>query len=169
VQRRADSAAGGEERPPSVSEPGGLGRFLGGLRHVLDPDRPPEERDELIVGFIGVWLLIDEAHIVTIAVRDSYRGRGVGELLLIAAIETALKEQQTVVSLECRVSNEVALSLYEKYGFERVGLRPRYYSDDHEDAYVLTASGIDTPSYGRLFRRLREQHRERSGEYTLEF
>jgi ribosomal-protein-alanine N-acetyltransferase len=136
---------------------------------MLDPDvTPPEERDELLVGFIGIWLLIDEAHIVTIAVRDGHRGRGVGELLLIAAIETALKERQPVVSLECRVSNAVALRLYEKYGFQRSGLRRRYYSDNHEDAYALTAGGIGTPTYGRLFRQLREEHRERSGEYALD-
>ena len=102
---------------------------------------------------------------MTIAVRDGHRGRGVGELLLIAAIETAMRERQEVVTLECRVSNAVALRLYEKYGFQRVGLRPRYYSDNHEDAYVLTAGGMDTAAYGRLFERLRGEHRERYGEY----
>ncbi len=169
VQRRED-VEGGEEAPsPGPIEPTGIGRFLGGLRHMLDTDgTPPEERSELIVGFVGVWLLIDEAHIVTIAVRDGHRGRGVGELLLIAAIETALKERQTAVTLECRVSNAVALRLYEKYGFQRTRLRPRYYSDDHEDAYVMTADGIGTPSYAQLFQQLREEHRERSGEYALE-
>ncbi len=169
VQRRADAEDGEEAPLPTALQPAGIGRFLGGLRHVLEPDDgPPEERTELIVGFIGVWLLIEEAHIVTIAVRDGYRGRGVGELLLIAAIETAGVAGQTVVSLECRVSNAVALRLYEKYGFQRVGLHPRYYSDDREDAYVLTASGIGASSYGRRFQRLREEHRERSGDYALE-
>ncbi len=105
---------------------------------------------------------------LTTAVRDAYRGRGVGELLLIAAIETALKVRQPVVSLECRVSNAVAIRLYEKYGFQRSGVRRRYYSDNHEDAYTLTAGGIGTPTYGRLFQQLRQEHRERSGEYALE-
>lgn len=168
VQRRADTGDGEEPPPGGVSRSTGIGRFLGGLRHVLDSDdAPPEERDELIIGFVGVWILIDEAHIVTIAVRDGYRGRGVGELLLIAAIEAAMKERQTVVTLECRVSNAVALHLYEKYGFQRAGLRPGYYADDHEDAYVLTAGGIGTPAYGRRFQRLREEHRERCGEYEV--
>ena len=121
----------------------------------------------MVVGFVGVWLLADEAHIVTVAVRDGYRGRGVGELLLIAAIETALRERQAVVTLECRVSNVVALKLYEKYGFERVGLRPRYYSDNHEDAYVMTVGGIEEAAYRRRFERLREEHRARYGEYEL--
>ncbi len=169
VQRREDTPSGEAASPPSAPRPGGFGRLLGGLRHVLDADgTPPEERDELVVGFVGVWLLTDEAHIVTIAVRDDHRGHGVGELLLIAAIETALAESQNVLTLECRVSNSVALRLYEKYGFERDGLRPRYYSDDQEDAYILTASGIGSPAYGRRFQELRDGHRRRCGDYEID-
>lgn len=156
-------------QPPPSAARAGIGRFLDGLRYVLAGDGapPPEERQELIVGFVGTWLLVDEAHVVTIAVRDSQRGRGVGELLLIAAIETALRERQSVVTLECRTSNSVALRLYEKYGFQRVGLRPRYYSDNKEDAYIVTVHGIDMASYKRRFERLREEHRQRWAEYGL--
>ncbi len=170
VQRREEAKESRNEASPEGDpHPSSLGRFVGGLRHILDGDEtPPEERNELVVGFVGVWLLIDEAHIVTIAVRDGYRRRGVGELLLIAAIETALKERQTVVTLECRVSNAVALRLYEKYGFQQVGLRPRYYTDDHEDAYILSVSDIGTASYERRFERLRDEHRRRCGEYARE-
>ena len=165
---------GAEERrngasPERDAHPSSLSRFVGGLRHILDGDgTPPEKRNELVVGFVGVWLLIDEAHIVTIAVRDDHRRRGVGELLLITAIETALKERQTVVTLECRVSNAVALRLYEKYGFQQVGLRPRYYTDDHEDAYILSVSDIGAASYEHRFERLRNEHRRRCGEYARE-
>jgi len=168
VERREGPLASEGEDPPEA-RPAGLGRFLGGLRHVFEneAEMPPEDRRELVVGFIGVWLLADEAHIVTVAVRDGHRGRGVGELLLIAAIETALRERQAVVTLECRVSNAVALRLYEKYGFERVGLRPRYYSDNHEDAYVMTVGGMEEAAYGRRFERLRGEHRARYGEYDL--
>jgi ribosomal-protein-alanine N-acetyltransferase len=170
VQRREDATRGEEPPPPTAARPAGVGRFLGDLRHILRGDGtlpPPEERHELVVGFVGIWLLVDEAHIVTVAVRDSHRGRGIGELLLIVAIETALRERQSVVTLECRVSNAVALRLYEKYGFQRVGRRPRYYSDNREDAYVLTVGGIHTPSYRRLFEQLRNEHRERCGDYEL--
>ena len=169
VQRRAGAPHGEEVPSPIRSQPGGLGRFVGGLRHILDGDEtPPEERNELVVGFVGVWLLIEEAHIVTLAVRDDYRRRGVGELLLITIIETARLAGQEVVTLECRVSNAVALRLYEKYGFERVGIRSRYYSDDHEDAYALSVSDIGMASYERRFERLRDEHRQRRGEYALE-
>ena len=169
LERWAEAPEGGQAAPAAAARTGVRG-FLGGLRQVLARDGalpPPEERQELVVGFVGTWLLVDEAHVVTIAVRDSHRRRGVGELLLIAAIETALRERQSVVSLECRVSNAAALRLYEKYGFEQVGLHRRYYSDNQEDGYILSAGGIDTPSYQRRFQRLRDEHRERWGEYEL--
>ncbi|OGO46539.1 MAG: ribosomal-protein-alanine N-acetyltransferase [Chloroflexi bacterium RBG_16_64_32] len=169
VERR-DDATGGDRLPRPESGVAGLGRFLGELRQILHGDGglpPPDERRELVVGFVGIWLLADEAHIVTIAVRDSHRGRGIGELLLIAAIETALRERQSVVTLECRVSNTVALRLYEKYGFQQVGLRPRYYSDNREDAYIVSVDGIEATSYRRLFEQRRNEHRERCGDYEL--
>ncbi len=169
VERRVEAWEGGQPTRADAARTG-LRGFLGGLRQVLAGNGTlpsPEERQELVVGFVGIWMLVDEAHIVTIAVRDSHRRRGVGELLLIAAIETALRERQSVVTLECRVSNAAALRLYEKYGFEKVGLRRRYYSDNREDAYILTVGGIDTLSYRRRFQRLRDEHRERWGEYEL--
>ena len=167
VERKAEGGAADGEAAAQREREAGFGRILGGLRQMLDGESETAP-DELVVGFVGVWLLADEAHIVTIAVRDGRRGRGVGELLLIAAIEAAMGERQEVVTLECRVSNAVALRLYEKYGFQRVGLRPRYYSDNHEDAYVLTAEGVGTEAYGRLFERLRGEHRARYGDYDLD-
>jgi len=170
VQRREDGEESRNgafpERDPRASN---IGRFVGGLRHILDGDKtPPEERNELVVGFVGVWLMMEEAHIVTLAVRDDYRRRGVGELLLLTIIETARLAGQEVVTLECRVSNAVALRLYEKYGFQRVGIRSRYYSDDDEDAYALSVSDIGTASFERRFERLWNEHRQRRGEYALE-
>ncbi len=128
---------------------------------------PPDQRPELVIGFLGVWLLPEEAHIVTVAVRESYRRRGIGELLLISAVELAQENGQSVVTLECRVSNEPALALYGKYGFRQVGLRPHYYSDNREDAYVLTASAVTSESYRASFQRLKEEHRRRGGDYEL--
>src|SRR5881396_1621455 len=91
--------------------PGAIGRLFGELRHILGneedelPLPPLEQRAELITGVIGVWLLADEAHIVTIAVRESHRRQGIAELLLIRAIELAGAKEQQLVTLECRVSN----------------------------------------------------------------
>jgi len=72
------------------------------------------------------------------------------------------------VTLECRVSNEPALALYEKYGFERVGLRPRYYSDNHEDAYVLTQSSVLSRRFLTRFGDLTEDHERRWGRFDIE-
>jgi ribosomal-protein-alanine N-acetyltransferase len=155
-----------DERPHSS-----LGRIWGELRQFLGSDGaggdlpPVEQRPELIVGFIGVWLLPDEAHIVTVAVRETHRRQGIGELLVISAIEMAQDRNQNLVTLECRVTNEAALALYEKYGFQQVGLRPRYYSDNHEDAYVLTVSTVTTPRYQEELDRLKEAHQRRWGDF----
>jgi len=159
--------------PEEELRPTGFGRIWGELRHFLGNDTPVgglppiEHRPELIIGFIGVWMLPDEAHIVTVAVRDSHRRKGIGELLVITAVEMAQEREQSIVTLECRVTNEPALALYEKYGFQQVGLRPRYYSDNHEDAYVLTAGSVLTDRYRRDFEVLREEHSRRYGDFEV--
>lgn len=155
---------------PPLSPPR-LGRWLIELRRLFGPeeDAEPMPHQDLVIGFVGVWLIADEAHIVTIAVRESHRRRGVGELLLIAAIELTLMNERQLVSLECRVSNDAAIALYDKYGFQRLGIRPHYYSDNREDAVIMTAERIDQAPYQRLFRQLREEHRQRFGEYHFDF
>ncbi len=117
------------------------------LRDVPDEagDRPGE-----IVGYVGLWVFHEEAHITTIAVRPGRRGRGYGELILLKAIEAAHRLGATYVTLEVRVSNTVAQRLYEKYRFGRVGLRKGYYSDTGEDALIMTVEGIDTLAYRRF-------------------
>lgn len=134
------------------------------LRRIfrVEPDAPPTR--ELIVGFVGLWLMVGECHIVTIAVRESHRRHGIGEMLLIASIERAIEHQQEVVTLECRASNRAALAMYEKYGFERVGVRRRYYTDDHEDAVVMTTPSIPATSFRERFEGLRESYQERWGQ-----
>jgi len=155
---------------PPLSPPR-LGRWLIELRRLFgaEEDAEPALHQDLVIGFVGVWLIADEAHIVTIAVRESHRRQGIGELMLIAAIELTLMNERELVSLECRVSNDAAIALYEKYGFQRLGVRPHYYSDNREDAIIMTAEGIDRAPYQSLFRRLREEHRQRCGDYHFDF
>jgi len=162
---------------PVFEEPehhGGLGRLFGELRHILGSEEeehelpPPDERPELVTGVVGIWMLADDAHIVTIAVRESHRRRGIAELLLIRGIELTQSKSQALVTLECRVSNEPALALYDKYGFERVGLRPRYYSDNHEDAYVLTLNSVLTRRFLARFAELKTAHEDRWGRFDTE-
>jgi len=160
------------QSPSTGAETGPLRRFLGNLRHLLardmQRDHPPRGgHPSLVVGFIGVWLLPDEAHIVTVAVRGSHRRCGIGEMLLIAAIQMAQESGQSLITLECRVSNTAAVSLYEKYGFQQAGLRTRYYSNNNEDAYILTVSPVTSQRYRDEFQRLGEEHRHRWGDYEL--
>lgn len=104
-----------------------------------------------ILGAAGVWVVLDEAHLTTIAVRASRRGEGFGERLLQHAIEVATDLGADSLTLEVRVSNEPAQALYRKYGFEVVGRRKNYYTDVREDALIMTVSELTgIPYQGRL-------------------
>ena len=116
-----------------------------------------------IVGSLGTWYMHDEAHIVSVGVRSDYRGMGIGELLLIGAIEQAQKRRMQVVTLEVRISNHIAQNLYKKYGFENMGVRKAYYTDDREDALIMTAHAINSHTYRHDLSRLIESHQHRWG------
>ena len=121
-----------------------------------------QERD-FIAGFVGVWFMADSAHVVNICVRRSHRGQGVGELLLVAAIEDAVASGAIEVTLEVRPSNVVARNLYRKYGFTDRGVRKSYYSDNREDAVIMTSDPIQEPPFAERLRELDRRHRERWG------
>jgi ribosomal-protein-alanine N-acetyltransferase len=110
-----------------------------------------------IVGFAGLWLMVDEAHVTTIAVHPDHRHRGVGELMLAALIEHAYDIGARVVTLEVRVSNTVAQNLYRKYGFREAGIRRRYYSDNDEDALIMWTDAIHSLDYRGRFLYLRTE------------
>jgi ribosomal-protein-alanine N-acetyltransferase len=100
-----------------------------------------------LVGYGGFWLMVDEAHISTIASHADWRRRGIGELLLIAMIDGATQVGARVVTLEVRVSNTDAQALYRKYGFDVTGSRKHYYSDNREDALIMTTPLVTTSEY----------------------
>lgn len=101
----------------------------------------------LVIGFAGMWMYVDEAHIATIATHPDWRGRGIGELILLHLMREAQRRNATTVTLEVRVSNRVAQSLYRKYGFEEVGYRKAYYHDNREDALLMTVTRFTEPGY----------------------
>lgn len=103
-----------------------------------------------IVGYAGYWLLADEVHISIIAVDPAWRGRKLGELLLLDLLFSAYTHPAILATLEVRRSNEVAQALYRKYGFVEVGLRPRYYHENGEDALLMTVEPLDEPYRQRL-------------------
>ena len=123
----------------------------------------------LLVGFVGLWYQAGDAHIVSIAVREEYRRRGLGELLLIGAVEMAVRRGQQVVTLEVRASNESAKALYRKYGFTQTGLRRAYYADNHEDAVIMTTGPLGGAEYDALFSAARRGFEERRGEAVRDY
>jgi ribosomal-protein-alanine acetyltransferase len=108
-----------------------------------------------IVGFGGLWIMVDEAHITTFAVHPDRRRQGIGERLLLALLDVALARGAREATLEVRLSNLPARRLYEKYGFRPVGVRPRYYSDDGEDALIMTTEALSSETMGRRLAGLR--------------
>lgn len=124
---------------------------------------------EPILGFGGMWILYDEAHVTTIGVDPSERGRGLGEWLLLALVEEAIRRGATWLTLEVRVSNEPALSLYRKYGFAVQGTRKRYYSDNNEDAHVMWSRSLQDPAYRAELADLRRALFERLGSEAMSY
>lgn len=97
------------------------------------------EYDDVIIGYGGMWIIIDEAHVTNIALRADYRGLGLSHLLMVELQRTAAFLGASKMTLEVRVTNSLAQSLYRKHGFEPSGIRPRYYSDNGEDALIMWA------------------------------
>jgi [ribosomal protein S18]-alanine N-acetyltransferase len=94
-------------------------------------------KDNLVIGYGGIWLILDEGHITNIAVHPEYRGVGAGDMIVEALVELCKLEGIYSMTLEVRKSNFVAQSLYKKHGFIEEGVRKNYYADSHEDAVIM--------------------------------
>jgi len=157
------SAVEVEPPPPKI-----WSRVLGRLG-LSSKDGPNTVEDLFnIAGYVSVWYQGEEAHITEIAVKETLRGRGVGELLLIASLKASIEHGSKVMTLEARVSNFIAHRLYQKYSFKSVGIRKAYYSDNREDAVIMTTSPIDTTEYDTLFDGLQTTYQSRWGRMDIE-
>ncbi len=142
-----------------------LNRMVSGARRIWRQRNPSwQPGNDFIAGFVGIWHIADEAHIVSIGVRTEYRGLGLGEMLLLSAIEQAIARELRRVTLEVRVSNHVAQNLYKKYGFTERGLRKGYYTDNREDALIMTTPLILTETYKTRLRDLTAAYESRRGK-----
>ncbi len=103
---------------------------------------PGEEKPPKIIGMIVMWLIVDEAHIATLAVEPEYKRQGIGRNLLAIALREAAHIGMREATLEVRANNLVAQSLYQKFKFEIVGFRPHYYRDNSEDALIMTMKNL---------------------------
>lgn len=95
------------------------------------------EIDGKVVGYVGVWFVLDEGHITNVAVHSDYRGKKIGDKLIKDLVELCKENNMSAITLEVRVSNIVAQNLYKKYGFKIGGIRKEYYSDNKEDAMIM--------------------------------
>ena len=91
-----------------------------------------------VVGYIGTQTVLDECSITNIAVTKSFRKKGIGTKLLEIAIDCAMAKDSSFITLEVRKSNEEAISIYDKFGFDVKGIRKNFYENPCEDAYIMT-------------------------------
>jgi len=142
--------------------------LLGRLTRLLRPSETPrsaqlEQELRSIVGYAGICVMTDEAHITTIASHPDVRGMGVGEFLLVALIHRGIEIGARWMTLEVRASNSVAQNLYRKYTFKEMGVRRRYYSDNGEDALVMWTDALDSESFEGTFEQNERKLAERLG------
>jgi len=111
-------------------------------------------RDDDVIGYAGLWKMSDEAHITTVGVKAAEQGKGYGHALMAALIQRAYELGSRWLTLEVRPSNDVAVRLYEKFGFKVIGRRRGYYTDNNEDAIVMWSDSIHTPGFKRRFKEI---------------
>lgn len=114
------------------------------------------EKSSTIIGYVGFWFIVDEAHISTIAVVPAWRRQGIGGYILDYALGQAVSLGADLVTLEVRASNIGAIDLYKKFGFSIKGRRPGYYRDSNEDAFVMMIESLE-----RVRKDVRESVRDR--------
>jgi ribosomal-protein-alanine N-acetyltransferase len=117
--------------------------------------RVAEGATERVVGFAGIWLMVDDAHITTFGVHPGWRRQGVGRRLLLRLVELAVEIGARRMTLEVRASNAAAQALYAGFGFVVSGQRRAYYTDDGEDAHVMTTSELLGPAMQAVLERER--------------
>ena len=125
-----------------------LKRHRGSLAWVAEWTNSEGEVE--LVETIVIWLVLGEAHIATLAVKPGYRQRGIANKLLAESLIECAKRGVKEATLEVRSSNQAAQKLYQKFGFEVVGLRKDYYKDTHEDAVLMTLAPLDVKKLATL-------------------
>jgi len=158
------SARSGQQRDASAESAGGVRRAVGHFLRPFGRQGSIATARERIVGFAGMWLMLDEAHVTTIGVKRELRGMGLGELLFSTLLQIAMDLGARRATLEVRVSNYSAQALYRKYGFHEEGIRRRYYSDNNEDALIMWSDVLTSPEFQTRYRAARARLEERLGD-----
>ena len=135
-------------------------KYLFGSENTGTQVNPPPAKEH-VIGMAGFWLMVGEVHITTIAVREACREQGIGAMLLIAIMDMAIQLNAHMVTLEVRISNTQAQSLYTSYGFYQTGIRKHYYSDNGEDAYIMSTNTLTSQSYREYYQKMKQAHEQR--------
>ena len=109
------------------------------------------------VGYMGIWKIIEEAHVTNLSVHPDFQNRKLAHRLLLDAIDECYKSKIKYITLEVRVSNEKAIHLYEKFGFKSLGLRKKYYQDNNEDALIMWSENIFDKKYRDLYDKISKE------------
>ena len=125
-------------------------------------------KDSQIVGFAGMWVIVDEAHITTLGVARDSRGLKIGEMLLTSLLDEAMRRHARRATLEVRQSNEVAQNLYHKYGFSPAAIRKGYYTDNQENAIVMWIDNMTTSFYIDKYRMLKQRLLSKISDASVE-
>ncbi|HEY9644649.1 MAG TPA: ribosomal protein S18-alanine N-acetyltransferase [Coleofasciculaceae cyanobacterium] len=121
----------------------------------------PEGADEDIIGLGCLWAILEEAHITVLAIDPRYQRQGLGQVLLFSLLASAHQRGLEWATLEVRASNQAAVSLYRKFGFEEVGKRRSYYQDNGEDALILWRKGLQHSEFAQVLEEWQEQVSDR--------
>lgn len=170
---QGDAASDSPPAPSHFDEEAPLSGVRRAFSQILRPFGVPGPQahapsGEELVGFVGLWLVLDEGHITTICIAQRFRGKGLGEVLLSYIMGEAQALGARRVTLEVRVTNDVAQALYKKYGFTVEGIRRRYYSDNNEDAYIMWSDALAKPEYAQRLAELRAVALARVGDVSID-
>ena len=116
-----------------------------------------------MLGYLGAWLIFEEAHVTTIAVKEEYQKQGIANILMMTLIDECYKNMVKYITLEVRVSNVPALGLYAKWGFKDIGVRKGYYQDNNEDALIMFTENI----FHEKFKKIYNENKAKIMEYSL--
>jgi [ribosomal protein S18]-alanine N-acetyltransferase len=134
----------------------------------VKPVATPSNPENPVLGYAGIWILADEAHVMSIASGLEHRRRGIGEALLLAIFELAKQHRARVITLEVRVSNIIAQKLYIKFGFKNVGIRKGYYLDNREDAIIMTTDYLESEDLQKRLGALWDEFTTSHGQTTFD-
>jgi [ribosomal protein S18]-alanine N-acetyltransferase len=153
---------GASQNDPSKKSNGALD-FLKKIFNQAKSEPEQKKLEQEVVGFAGFWLMLREVHITTIAVREKYRRLGIGEQLLLNMMDSAKQLNAEILTLEVRITNTKAQQLYRKFGFIDSGIRRSYYTDNNEDALIMTTEKLDNEKFLDYIEQLRKEHIQKWG------